>query len=123
VVASLPATTRRPDGAGFSQQHLLVNAAACAAVTRWNGCVVAGAGAVSMAGEDIDRPTSARVPVLQAGARAGVTQHLGQRMFLNAHVDGLINVTRWTATLDQVPVWTAPRFAAALGVDGGVRFP
>ena len=30
AVASLPTTTRRPDGAGFSQQHLLGSAAACA---------------------------------------------------------------------------------------------
>ena len=28
--ASLPTTTRRSDGAGFSQQHLLASAAACA---------------------------------------------------------------------------------------------
>jgi hypothetical protein len=43
-------------------------------------------------------------------------------VFLNAHLDGLTILTRWTAALDEVPVWTAPRFAAALGVDVGVRF-
>jgi len=122
AVVSLPATTRRADGAGFIQQHLLGGAAACASVTRWNGCLVTNAGAVRMAGE-IDRPTSATVLVVQVGVRAGITQRLGRRTFLSAHADGLANLTRWTASLDQVPVWTAPRFAAALGVDAGVQFP
>ena len=61
--------------------------------------------------------------VVQVGVRAGVTQRLGRRAFLSAHADGLANLTRWTGSLDQVPVWTAPRFAAALGVDAGVQFP
>ena len=76
-----------------------------------------------MVGEDIDRPTSAVVPVVEAGARVAVIQRLGQRAFLDAHADGLAILTRWTGSLDQVPVWTAPRFAAAIGVDTGVRFP
>ena len=127
AVVSLPATTRRADGDGFTQQHLLGSTAACATATRatatrWNGCLVANAGAVRMAGE-IDRPASATVLVVQVGVRAGITQGLGRRAFLAAHADGLANLTRWTGSLDQVPVWTAPRFAAALGVDGGVRFP
>jgi hypothetical protein len=119
---SVPATTRRADGAGFSQQHLLASAAACGLVTRWNACFLVNAGEVRMAGEDIAHPTSARVPVVEVGARVGVLQSLGRRGFLNAHADGLTILTRWTATLDQVPVWTAPRFAAALGLDVGVRF-
>src|SRR5437762_681388 len=56
--ASLPTTTRRPDGAGFSQQHLLASTAACAVLARWSACLLAKAGAVRMAGENIDRPTS-----------------------------------------------------------------
>jgi hypothetical protein len=119
---SLPATTRRADGNGFTQQHLLGTTAACATVTRWNGCLVANAGAVRMAGE-IDQPTSATVLLVQVGVRVGITQRLGRRTFLGAHADGLANLTRWTGSLDQVPVWTAPRFAAALGVDAGVQFP
>jgi hypothetical protein len=120
-IASLPATTRRSDGAGFSQQFLLGSAAACAAGIRWNGCLVANAGAVRMIGE-IDRPTSATVPIVEVGIRAGLSQRLGRAFSLAAHADGLVNVTRWTGRLDQVPVWTAPRFAAALGVDASVQF-
>lgn len=123
AVVSLPATIRRADGAGFTQQHLLGSTAACAIVTRWNGCLVANAGAVRMAGDNVDRPTSATVLIVQVGVRAGITQRLGRRTFLAAHADGLANLTRWTGSLDQVPVWTAPRFAATLGVDAGVQFP
>jgi hypothetical protein len=123
AVVSLPATTRRADGAGFSQQHLFGSAAACATTIRWNGCVVGNAGAVRMAGEDIERPTSATAPVVQAGVRGGISQRLGRRAVVSAHADGLLNLTRWTGSLDQVPVWTAPRFAAALAVDARVEFP
>ena len=123
AVVSLPATTRRADGAGFTQQHLLGSTAACAILTRWNGCVVANAGAVRMAGDNIDRPTSATVLIVEVGVRAGITQPLGRRGFVSAHADGLVNLTRWTGSLDEVPVWTAPRFAAALGIDAGVLFP
>jgi hypothetical protein len=128
AVASLPTTTRRPDGAGFWQQHLLGSAAACAvagraAATQWNGCVVGAAGMIRMAGDHIDRPTSARVLLVEAGVRAGLRQELGRRAFVSAHADGLVNLTRWTATLDQVQVWTAPRFAGTLGIEVGVLFP
>jgi hypothetical protein len=121
--ASLPTTTRRTDGAGFSQQHLLASTAACALLTRFSTCLLAKAGEVRMAGENIDRPTSATVPIVEVGARVGVVHRLGRRLFVGAHAEALANVTRWTATLDQVPVWTAPRFAAVLGIDVGVRSP
>ena len=48
---------------------------------------------------------------------------VGRRVFLNAHADGVTRLIRWTGSLDQVPVWSAPRFAAAIGIDTGVRFP
>jgi hypothetical protein len=119
--ASLPSTARRSDGAGFSQQHLLASAAACTMLTRWRACLLANAGEVRMTGEDIDLPTSAVVPLVQAGARVGVVQLLGRYVFVDAHADGLANVVRWTGTLDQVPVWTAPRLAAVVGIDLGAH--
>ena len=121
--AGRAATTRRADGAGFTQQQLLLGLAGCTILTRWRACLVAKAGAVRMAGEDVDISTSAMVPVVQVGARVGAIQRVGQRGFMSAHLDGLTVLGRWTATLDHVPVWTAPRFAGALGLDAGVRFP
>ena len=120
--ASVPTTTRRPDGAGVAQQHLLGSAAGCAILTRWRACLLANAGVVRMSGEDIDRPTSATVPLVEAGVRVGILQLLGHGFFVNGHADGLTNVIRWAGTLDEIPVWTAPRFAAAVGVDLGLDF-
>jgi len=119
--ASLPTTTRRSDGAGFSQQHLLASAAACAVLRPWRACLLANAGEVRMTGEDIDLPTSAVVPLVQAGVRVSIVQLVGRHFFVDAHADRLANVIRWTGTLDQVPVWTAPRMAAVVGVDLGVH--
>ena len=119
--ASLPTTTRRSDGAGFSQQHLLASAAACAKPTRWRACLLAKAGEVRMTGQEIDLPTSAIVPLVEAGLRVGVVQLLGHGFFVDAHADGLVNVIRWTGTLDEVPVWSAPRLAAAVGIDLGIN--
>lgn len=120
---SQAATTRRADGAGFKQQQLLLGLAGCAILAPWRACALANAGVVRMAGEQVDVSTSATVPVIEAGARVGAVQRLGGHGFLSAYLDGLTVVSRWTATLDHVPVWTAPRFAAALGLDAGVRFP
>jgi hypothetical protein len=123
AMLSLPATTSRPDGARIWQQHLLGSIAACAPVTRWRGCAVANAGQVRMRGENIERHTSAGVVVVQLGVRAGFTQHLGRWAFVNAHADGLVNLIRWTGSLDQIPVWTAPPLAAMFGLDAGVQLP
>jgi hypothetical protein len=122
ALVNLPATTRRPDGAGISQQLVLGGAAACATAVRWSACVVANAGIVRMSGENIDRPTTATVPLLQVGARVGIRQDLGRRVFVTPRADALINLIRWTGSLDQVPVWTAPRFSGAIGFDVGFRF-
>jgi hypothetical protein len=123
AAASLPETIRRKDDAGFEQQHIFGSAALCAAAaSRWNGCLLANAGQVWMAGQNIERPTSANVALFQVGLRAGLVQPLGAWAFVAARADGLINLTRWTGSLDQVPVWTAPRFGAALGLDAGIRF-
>jgi len=122
AAAGLPATTRRADGAGVQQEALLVSATGCAHRARWELCLLGTVGESRMTGVDIDRPTSAVVPIAEAGARVGVVQPLGSRWFLDAHADGLAIVSRWTATLDEVPVWTAPRFTLALGLDAGLRF-
>lgn len=120
---SLPETTRRADGAGFSQQQVLVSVAGCGALQRWSACLLAKAGEIRIVGLAIDVPSSPSGPMFEAGLRLGLTQQLGRRAYVAAHADALANVTRWTVTLDASPVWTAPRFAATAGLDAGVRFP
>jgi hypothetical protein len=105
------------------QQQLRLGLAGCAVLTWWRLCLIANAGAVRMTGENVDLSTSAVVPVVEAGARVGAVQHLGRRAFLSVHLDALASLSRWTATLDHVPVWTTPRFTGVLGLDAGVRFP
>jgi hypothetical protein len=118
----LPETTRRADGAGFSQQVLLASAAGCGAFGPWSACLLAKAGEIRIVGLSIDVPASPSGPILEAGLRVGIMQRLGRRAYLAGHAEGLMNVTRWLVTLDSVPVWTAPRFAATVGVDAGVSF-
>ncbi len=120
---SVPTTTRRVDGSGFTQQHVLASAAGCAMFAPWSTCLLTKTGEVRMAGKDIDRPSSAVAPVIEAGARVGIGQIFGRRFLVDAHVDGLANLVRWSAALDRVPVWSAPRFCAAIGIDAVVRFP
>ena len=119
---SLPAIARRADGAGVSVKFRLLSAAGCEAFGRWNACLLVNAGQVDMAGQDIDRPSSTQLPFVAAGARAAFIQPLGSHAFVKAHANGLAILTRWTASLDDVPVWTMPRFALNLGIDAGVRF-
>ena len=117
-----PTTTRREDGAGFAQQLLLVGAAGCGDFQPWSACLVAKTGTIRILGEDVDKPKSLWGPILETGLRLGVLQPLGRYLYVAARAEGLVNVTRWKVSLDQNLVWTAPRFAATLGLDIGVRF-
>jgi hypothetical protein len=118
-----PSTTRREDGAGFSQQLLLVGVAGCGDVQRWRACLLTKAGEVRIVGKGVDNPRSLSGPILETGLRLALLQRLGRRLYVAAHAEGLVNLTRWKVTLDQNLVWTSPRFAATVGLDLGVRFP
>lgn len=121
--AGWPTETRRNDGAGFSQRHLLLSVAGCGRFGSWSSCVLAKAGEVLVAPKDVDVPSSPSGPIAETGLRLAFTQTLGRHAFVAAHADGLVNLIVWTVTLDNVPVWTSPRFAATVGLDAGVRFP
>ena len=116
-------TTRRGDGAGFSQQHLLASMAGCATLKWWGVCLLAKGGGVRVVGKDIRNPASPWGRIFETGLRLAVMQRFGRHAYVAAQGEGLINVTRWTVTLDQKPVWTSPRLAATVGLDLGVRFP
>jgi hypothetical protein len=120
--AGLPTNERRADGAGFSQQELLLDVAGCGTLARWSACLLAKGGVIRIVG-DIDEPASPWGPLLQAGLRLAVMQPLGRRVYVAARAEGLVIVTRWRVSLDRDPVWTSSRFAETLGIDVGVRFP
>jgi hypothetical protein len=117
-----PKTTRREDGAGYSQQQFLVGAAGCGDLQPWSACLLAKAGAIRIVGKDLDHPKSPSGPILETGLRLALVQPLGRHLYVAARAEGLVNVTRWSVTLDQNLVWASPRFVATVGLDIGVRF-
>jgi len=119
---SVPSTTRRADGAGFSHQVFLASLAGCGVLSRVGACVVGKIGELRVTGDGVDTPATASGLVLQTGLRLAVTQMLGQRLFLLAHVDTVASLTRGVVTLDAMPVWTTPRVAASFGLDLALRF-
>jgi hypothetical protein len=119
----MPVTTRRADGGGFSQEILMASVAGCGAYDYLSACLLTKAGTVHVAGRDVTAPVSTRGSVLEVGVRLGASVNLAKQLYLAGHAEGLLTLSRWTVTLDDVPVWSAPRFAEIVGVDFGVRFP
>lgn len=119
-----PTTERRADDrAGFSQQELLMGVAGCGTLARLSACLLAKGGAIRIVGVDVEEPASPWGPLLQTGLRLAVMQPLGRRAYVAARVEGLLIVTRWQVTLDDVPVWMSSRFSENIGLDVGVRLP
>lgn len=118
--ASLPQTTHRADGAGYSQQNVLGSAAGCGVQDPLSACLVVRAGAAHVSGQSIDVPQSASTALIQTGIRVGLTQRLARTIYLSVRGEGLVNLTRWKVSLDQQPVWELSRFAAVGGLDFGV---
>jgi hypothetical protein len=119
---SVPSTTHRADGAGFSYQQFLASLAGCGVRRPWSACLVAKVGETRVVGQGIDFPATSYGLVAQAGLRLAVTHMLGSRFQIGAHADGLALLTQGIVTLDGMPVWTTPRLAALFGADIGVRF-
>lgn len=117
---SLPQSTQRADGAGYSQQNVLGSIAGCGVQDRLSACLVLRAGAVHVAGESVDEPRSASAALVQAGIRAGLAQYFGRRFYLSVRGEGLVNATHYEVRLDQLPIWTLPRFSGVAGLDLGV---
>ncbi|MEP7051668.1 MAG: hypothetical protein ABJB12_15000 [Pseudomonadota bacterium] len=119
---SAPVTVRRADGAGYSQWYLLASAAGCGVFEPGSVCALLKAGTVRVAGRDIDVPNSAGAALVQSGVRLALSQHLSASTSLSLRGEGLLNLTRWSATLDRLPVWSASRLALDSGLDLVVLF-
>lgn len=120
--ASSPSTTHRAGGAGFSQEEFLAGLAGCGVWSPFGACAVAKIGELRVAGQGVDVPLSAAGLMVQAGLRVAAAHPLGLRTYIVARAEGLARLTQGTVTLDSMPVWSTPRFAAVLGVDLGLRF-
>lgn len=85
-------------------------------------CAVGKVGELRVVGQGVDVPLTASGLVIQAGVRLAASHTFGHRTYIGAHVEGLGRVTQGTVTLDSMPIWTTPRFAALLGIDVAYRF-
>jgi hypothetical protein len=120
--AVAPSTTHRADGSGFSQQEFLASLAGCGVRSAWSLCAVGKIGELRVAGQGVDVPLTASGLMFQAGLRLTASHTFGHRTYIIGRAEGLGRVTQGVVTLDSMPVWTTPRFAALLGIDVGVRF-
>ena len=119
---SIPSTTHRSDGAGFSQEEFLASLAGCGVLSPWSVCAVGKVGELRVAGQGVDVPLTASGLMIQAGLRVAASHTVGLHTYIIAHAEGLDRLTQGTITLDSMPVWTTPRFAGVLGLDVAVRF-
>ena len=119
---SIPSTTHGVNGAGFSQEQVLASLAGCGVRGPWSVCAVGKAGELRVVGQSVDVPLTASGLMVQAGLRLSASHTFGHRTYIAAHVDGLGRLTQGTVTLDSLPVWTTPTFAALLGIDVALRF-
>jgi hypothetical protein len=119
---SAPSTTNRADGAGFSQETFLASLAGCGVSFPFSLCAVGKVGELRMVGQGVDVPLTASGLLIQSGLRLGASHSLGNRAYIVGHAEGLARLTRGTVTLDSIPVWTTPRFAAVLGIGVAFRF-
>jgi len=119
---SVPSMTHSVNGGGFSQEQVLASLAGCGVRGPWSMCAVGKAGELRVVGQGVDVPLTASGLMIQAGLRLAASHTFGHRTYIIAHVDGLGRLTQGTVTLDSVPVWTTPTFAALLGIDVALRF-
>jgi len=120
--ATAPSTTRRADGAGFSQEEFLASLAGCGVRSAWSLCAIGKLGELRVVGQGVDVPLTASGLMLQAGLRLTASHTIGHRTYIIGRAEGLGRLTQGTVTLDAMPVWSTPRFAALLGIDVAYRF-
>ena len=121
--ATLPSTTHVDGGAGFRHELILATLAACGSRGSVAVCAVGKLGSLRVRGTGVDNPASPSGLVGQIGTRLAYSLGLGHHLTLQGHLEGLCLPTPWTIDLNQVAVWTMPRFGAAAGMALARRFP
>lgn len=119
---STPTATSRWDGGGFSQEELFASLAACGMLSRLSACAVGKIGELRVVGQGVDVALRTSGLELQAGLRLAASHSVGSRASIMARAEGLGRLARGIVTLDSMPVWITPRFAALFGIDIVFRF-
>ena len=110
---SNPTTTRRADGAGFSQQALLGEVAVCGGLRPLSACILGRAGQLRFEPQDVDVPVARAGLIAQSGLRLAVSGRITGPTYIALRLDGLVNLTRWTVGVDQVPIGPRPAWRPA----------
>jgi hypothetical protein len=120
--ASLPSTTRLPNGGGFRHQLTLGSLAACGWHRSISACALAKLGRIQVRGIGVDEPASAAGFVAQIGPRLAYSLGLSDHLVLMGHADALYMLTPWTVYVNHVAAWTMPRVGAVAGIDVAANF-
>jgi hypothetical protein len=95
----------------------------CRHVGLFAACAVAGAGGLAVEGLDLTNARSSTVFHAVGGLRVGIESTVGHGLFVAAHVDGLVTLTRTTAAIGTRDLYATPTFAALAAVGAGYAFP
>lgn len=89
---------------------------------RWvSGCVRVAAGALTLGGERLDDAVTSTLFYATTGLRLALDVPLGERLVLRASAETGTPLTRYTASVGGVQVWTAPWVYVHGGVGVGLR--
>jgi len=117
----LPVERQETGGAGFSFRRFDAEGAVCGHARMFAACVTAGLAYLRASGSGVDAPLSPNGFGAQTGGRVAISQEFGGRYFVTARAEGLVVLSRWSVTLNEVSVWSTPRLGALIGVDVGAR--
>lgn len=118
---ALPVHRQEATGAGFSFRRFEAEAAACGHAPVLAACVTGGLAYLQASGTGLDAPRTPSGLGAQVGARVVATQDFGGRYFAAVRAEGMVVLSRWSVTVNEISVWSTPRLAALFGVDVGAR--
>lgn len=120
--ATWPVRQQQTEAAGFSLHRYAVGGAACGQARIFGACVTGILGRLQAKGAGVDMPLQPAGLGGQLGVRVFARHDLGGRYFAALRVEGLLMLSRWTVTVNELPAWTTPRLGALIGADVGARF-
>jgi hypothetical protein len=122
VDATWPIEQRNVDAAGFSLERLGASLAACGHARAFAACGLGAVGSLRVSGLGLDQPASPTGTFSQLGARILARHDFDTGLFVAAHMDALVLLSRWTVRVNDVDTWMTPRMGGVVGVDVGVGF-
>jgi hypothetical protein len=123
VRADAPSSANSAAGGGHVRAwSYALTLAPCA---RWGPvslCVLGSVGILSVSGQDITEPRSARAVFATVGGRVGAEWPASAAIALRAHVDADIDLRRATPQIDGDDAWTAPIVSVIVGAGVAAHF-